>query len=92
MLVSKNLKDGKFDDLKTFQKPKVGKLFENGVRNLFFEIKGKEFWRMARGSEVVITWSFIHATFTAVGDGKDPFNRQHGTRGSISWCISSRGN
>ena len=42
MWVSKKKpKDGEFDDLKSFKKPEIGKTFQNGVGNYYFEIKGR---------------------------------------------------
>ena len=50
MLIYKNPKDGKFDNLKSLKKPEVRKSFQNGVGNYCFEIKGKEFEGVAHGS------------------------------------------
>ena len=46
MLVFKNLKDGKFDDLKSFKKKrKLENHLKTGLGNLYFEITRKGFER-----------------------------------------------
>ena len=51
ILVSKNSKDERLDDLKSFKKTEVGKTFENEVRKLFLKSKEKNFEGVARGSK-----------------------------------------
>ena len=51
ILNPKNSKDESFGDLKLFKNQNLGNYLQTGLGIYFFEIKGKEFWRMARGSE-----------------------------------------
>ena len=51
MLVSKNLKDGKFDDLKSLKKQKLENHFKTGLEIIILKSKGKSLRGVARGSK-----------------------------------------